>query len=83
MYFYSQCQKAAKYKDLSLQLFNDKSVKYLMFPEFNLYYIIRFITIDCILPTFIFFYAFTLGLRDANSNFKVREIIQNFIKRLF
>lgn len=54
-----------------------------MFSEINLHSIIRFITIDCILPIFIFFYAFTLGLRDANSNLKIREIMQNFIKKLF
>lgn len=27
MYFYSQCQKAAQDKDISLQLFDEKSVK--------------------------------------------------------
>lgn len=46
------------------------------------YRIIKFFTIYGIFPTFIFFYTFTLGLRDAVSNLKIREITKALFNKI-
>ena len=36
----------------------------------------------CSLPLFIFLLAFTLGLRDFNGRFGVRDFIKNIVRKL-
>ncbi|HQU82716.1 MAG TPA: hypothetical protein PKY59_06315 [Pyrinomonadaceae bacterium] len=50
--------------------------------EEMLYRVARFLAIYGIFPTFIFFYTFTLGLRDAISNLKIREITKALFNKI-
>lgn len=83
MCFYSQCQKALVSKSVSLQLFAEKIVKGFDVIENQPLLHHSFYNYRLHPSVFIFFYAFTLGLRDANSNLKIRKILHNFIRKLF